>query len=396
MRWLLRKLPIVAALIAFGVAFVWLDQDKQFRRDSFKPYSLHNISETGCSLAFRYLKERRAGKGAELNRTVELGGLEANAVLYRLGPQVVPGEHEDRESVKDEKKSKLPKVPKADPEKPLLTPGEKTWVENGGRLVLAIEGIYGPLESLRLVTSADVRKVFPIWAGVNAPTAASARMLSGAPLADAHTLLMLGGDVYAARIALGKGDVILFAAPDIFSNAFLANGSNLQLLAALHEPARPFYFDEYVHELQSAPGMLEMLTRWGFGMALVSFCVLSLSAFWRARSPVGPPEDPFRDTRSQAVDFVSSLAPLYDKSLSPQQALAMHYKNFLQTASAQSGLRGEALAAKIRALLSNAHGFRAEDERALAGQLELTHAEFQRLLHVLNDAFRRLELAHRR
>ena len=403
MKWLLRKLPLLAAFIAFVAAFVWLDQDKQFRHDSFKAYSLHNTSGEGCSLAYRYLQQRAGGDnsfgGGELNRLIELSGIASHAVVFRLGPQVIPGEHADRKSVHaDEKEQEKPakKIPVVDSKRPLLTPGEKKWVESGGRLVLALEGVYGPLESRQLAASAPLRKVFPVWPGVARIDAAAPRMLSGAPLEDAHTLLARGSDVYAARIAIGAGEVLVFAGADIFSNAHIADAGHLPLLDALAEQ-RPVYFDEYVHNLQAAPGLFELLNRWGFGMALVCLAALCLSAAWRARVPVGPPEDPYRETRSQAVDFVGSLAPLYDKALSPRQALAAHYKNFLLAAAAQSGLRGEALAAKIRALFEGIEGFSARDEALLAGREAVGQADFQRLLSLLNEAHGRLEkIAHSR
>ena len=421
MKWLLRKLPFLAAFAAFIAAFIWLDQDKQFRRDSFKPYSLHNTSNEGCSLAFRYLRQHAndSSSNGELNRLIELSGIESRAVVFRLGPQVIPGEHEDRKAFhakenenendkendkenekwkgkgKDQKKS-VKKIPVVDSKRALLTPGEKNWVEGGGRLVLALDGVYGPLESQRLVSSVPLRKVFPIWPGIERIDAAGSRMLSGAPLEDAHALLTLSADVYAARFAIGAGDVLVFAGADIFSNAYIADAGHLQLLDALAEQ-RPVYFDEYVHNLQSAPGLFELLNRWGFGMALVSLAGLCLCAAWRARVPVGSPEDPYRETRSQAVDFVGSLAPLYDKALSPRQALAAHYKNFLQTAAAQSGLSGEALAAKIHTLFSSIYGFSAHDETAFTSREALGHAEFLRLLRLLNEAHGRLEkIAHSR
>lgn len=410
MNWILRKLPFIAAVTAFALAFGWLNNDKQFRREQYPEFSLHNTSNGGCSLAYRYLKDWRARRlgavelspekklsagatGGELNRLIDLTTLEPDAVVLRLGPQVVPVEHEEATPAMKGGVPVPPKPRAADPKLPLLTPGEKSWIESGGRMMLALEGIYGPIESHPMITPGEVRKVFPIWPEIKNIEPVRAQMLFGELLNQSQILFSIGSDIFAARFKFEKGDVVVFAAADIFSNEHLANDAHLQMLLS-QIGGRPFYFDEYVHHLQAEPGVIELLNRWGFGLAMLMIGALSLGAFWRARSPIGPPEDPFRETRSQAVDFVGSLAPLYNRSLSYEQALALYYRNFLQAVAAQSGLRGEALAAKIRALLAEA-GTGEVNEAVLTGRKPLDRAKFERWLRVLNEAYRRLELAHR-
>jgi hypothetical protein len=216
------------------------------------------------------------------------------------------------------------------------------------------------------------------------------RTLKGAPLADSITLFSFADKPFASRSPLGKGEVILIASPEIFENSNIAQKDHLRLLEALAPPGRPVYFDEFVHGLHSTPGMLELLNSWGLGVALSIAALAGLCAFWRAAAPIGPPEDDYKETRTQALDFVGSLAPLYNSALRPHQAVALHYKNFVHALTVQSGLRGAELNAKMLQLLGGV----APD--AFTANRALSNAEFANLLKTLNEAYGRLERAHRR
>ncbi len=406
MRWL-RKLPIVAAILGFFAAFTWLDHDKDIQSKIYPPYSLHNTSERGASLAFRYLKESRgpqAPAAAELNRTLEFAELPADGVVIRLAPEQKPGEHNDDDDDPNKSgkgktgkagKSAKPGVkvvpPKPLSERPLLTAGESKWIEGGGRLVLAISANYGPIETVTSIRNDPFEKTFPLLARHRETDADIRAHAQKAPRSTARTRSSrCTASLFAARLLMGKGELVILAAPEIFNNGNLESADNLKLLAELAPAARPVYFDEWVHGLAGKPDVGEFLVRWGFGMALVVMCLGSVMLFWRARTPVGPPEDDHKETRTQAIDFVGSLAPLYNRALEPHQAIALHYKNFIQQVSAQTGLRGAEVRAKILALLKT------EDDTALAGQIPLAKSAFESLLQTLNEAYGRLERAHRR
>ena len=402
---ILRKLPLLAALLAFGAVFVWLDSDKDFKREVYPERSLHNIAAKGASLAFRYLKESRGPKAPavnELHRMIDYVELEPNAVVFRIGPTKKPGEHENPDSNKTGLKNPPPVKPVVTGG-PLLTDGELKWVKNGGRLVLALDKNYGPVEVVNQAKGDDFKKTFDVWPGVNRFHPRPARTLnfkgasvdkakSIAVLDNTYTLFALNGEIFAARILLdgGTGDVIVLASPEIFTNSHVGEADNLKLLEQLAPSTRPIYFDEFVHGLHTSPGILEMLVRWGMGMALLVMLSGSMVLFWRARASIGPPEDDHKETRTEAIDFVNSLAPLYNRVLEPHQAIALHYKNFIHTVTAQSGLRGADLREKIFALLGTS------DEAGLSGRRALTPSEFFSLLKTLNEAYGRLERAHRR
>ena len=414
MIWFLRRLPIVAALACAIAVLVWLDHDNDFRREMFPARSIHNISPKGASLAFRYLKETRGPNDSavnELNRRIDFARLEPDAVVLRLGPEFKPGERkDDGTSGKKKKKSGTAAppgpvttpatTPAAKPARvePLLTDGEMAWVKSGGRLVLVLDENYGPVSIVPHSETPRIAKTTLLWPGINSfrPGAQGyaqqwpARTLKGDVLNDAPTLFTLNDGVFVARLKLEKGEVIFFAAPEIFANSHLGDGDNLALLLQLAPADRPVYFDEFVHGMKGKPGIIELLSRWGLGVALLVMCVGGAILFWRARTAIGPPEDDHKETRTQAIDFVNSLAPLYNRVLEPHQAIALHYKNFIHAVTVQSGLRGTDLRVKLFSLLET------NDESGLSGQRALNAEEFYSLLKTLNEAYGRLERAHRR
>ena len=143
--------------------------------------------------------------------------------------------------------------------------------------------------------------------------------------------------------------------------------------------SRPIYFDEYVHGLASADGPLDLLKEWRLGPFLLLILVVALLKLWRGASRVGPPEEEFRDTRSEAVDLVSSLGALYQKSMTDSEALTLYQDALTRTVAAQTGLRGEALQKRVAELLGGGGG-----------------PAFRLRLKRLNNAFRKLAPVKRR
>ncbi|MHC4251067.1 MAG: hypothetical protein ACYS9X_18250, partial [Planctomycetota bacterium] len=173
---------------------------------------------------------------------------------------------------------------------------------------------------------------------------------------------------------------------------------HLALLEALAGRGRPVYFDEYVHGMESRAGALEIVRGWGLGALVVTGALAAVAAFWRARRRIGPPEDDFRETRVEAVDFVDSLAELYGRALRRIEALALYEESFRQGASVSTGLRGPALEERVKSLTKGldiptnlAAGLAAADRRVR----DMSVQEFNRYLRGLNQAFGRLEHAKR-
>lgn len=253
--------------------------------------------------------------------------------------------------------------------------------------MLAIDGPYASLRT-DWRGEEEARKVFPVWPGVEKLEPPHRRVLAGPALDDVHAVLATGKGPLAARGRMGKGDVVLLACPEVFQNAALGNAHHLALLGAL-AGGRKAYFDESVHGLSSEAGAVEILRQWGFGPLLLLAALAALAALWRGRARLGPEEDDARETRVEAVDFVDSLAMLYNRALMRRQALGLYERAFEQAVAVRTGLKGPALQARVGELLRHR-----PDLKGAAGR-DLGAMEFQRGLREINEAFRRLEHAKR-
>jgi hypothetical protein len=301
-----------------------------------------------------------------------------------FAPNAPEDEDEGDETTASEKeKSKDPRKKKA-PALPLLDPEERRFIAGGGRLLLAAAEDYGPLRVAGTARRGALLKVFPVWPGVRSVvTKAETRALSGLPVADAVTLFARGTAPILSRLALGRGEVLLFALPEVFENAALAEADHLRLLVAIVGEGRPVYFDEWAHGLDRQESLVGLLLAWGFGPALLVALLAFALWLWRGRARAGPEErDPVR-SRSEAVDLVDSLAQLYDRALRRCEAVRLYRDHFAKAVSLQTGLRGRALDQRVEALAGR-------EAARLRGGPEIPPSEFARLLRAIGDGYRRL------
>ncbi len=402
--WLL--LAAVAAYL-LGVV-VWVRYDRRSIREVFDPGSVFNTGDKGLSLAYGYLRAKGAGRdaAATLHRRADPQSLPRHGVLFRVRPTVVPfllpereedeKEKTDGKDEKDERGAEEKAKEKKEQDKratPLLTEGEEAWVRAGGRLVLGLDRFYGPLwvEEVDKKKKLAVRKVFPLWPGL-ADLQPDERMVLGGPaLAGAHAVVLDGEAPIVVRIPLGAGEVFLLSCPEILQNGLLGKGHHLALLEALAGVAagRPVRFDERAHGLGDASGVAETLGDWGFGPLLLLAMLGAAATVWRAGVRIGPPDRDDRESRSEAVELLDSLADLYDRALDQADALRLYRESFVQTVAAETGLRGPALEARAQQLLAAAGG----SEPAAN---DLSRGRFDRVLATLNQAFGRLQDAKRK
>jgi hypothetical protein len=325
-RALARAVTWAGAAAYFVAALLWLRAQPGARDQVFPAGSTFNTAPEGMSLARRYLAARASRAGgparvAVLERPVGEMGPEANAVVLRVRP-------EGKRLV-------------------LLNPIERGWVERGGRLVLALNAGYGPLRLDASAGGAAPEKVFPALAGVRRLEVPVARTLGqGTPL-DAHALFAVSGRPVLARWPLGDGEVLILSAPETIENGALGKADHLRLLEALAGSGRPVYFDEHAHGVESRPGVLDLLASWGLGPALALLALAGLTLLWRERVRLGPPEDDHRERRSEAVDLLDSLALLYDRALSPAQAVRLYRRGLERVVTLQTGLKDGALARRV-------------------------------------------------
>lgn len=386
-------LPIAAVAAWIAAVLVWLGTDRRLDREAFEPFSTANTSPSGLSQAYRYLRERGAARpGGEpevgrLTAPLEVVGVPPRAVLFRIEPADRRGflnmgdgsrDHPPSGSGRDGPRRRRPRPEAED----LLTPGERTWVEGGGRLVLALGGSYGSLTAV--AADGPVRKVFPAWPGVQAIDPAPARALSGWPMRVAHAVFLAGEGVIACRWPLRAGEVILLGCPEVFQNERLGEADHLALLEALAGDGRPVLFDEFAHGMRHDAAFLELARRWGFGPFVVLAALAAGAALWRASARLGPPEEDYEERRREAVDFVDSVARLYRRALRRWQALDQYRLGLVRTAAAQTGLRGRALDERLRDLTG---GLRIPNPT----RGDVSRVQFDLMLKTLNDAYRRLE-----
>ena len=413
---------LALALYLVGVA-IQVRYDRRSVREVFQPGSVFNTADSGLSLAYGYLqaKTTRAGdKGGVgvLRRRIDPEELPARAVVFRVLPMVVPfllADEEVEEEEKDGRDSKDGKEQKKDPKDdkeaplelepetdrwlgtPLLTESEEAWVRGGGRLVLGVAGSYGPLSLDPIQGETQVRKVFPLWPGVSELSLGKPYALAGPPLAAGHAVFLAGEAPVIARLPVGAGDVLLLSVPEIFRNDRLGQVHHLALLEGMAGIAegRPVLFDERSHGLGENAGVIETLGTWGLGPLLAVAGLLGALALWRAAVRIGPPDRDDRDTRSDAVELVDSLADLYDRALRRRDAVRLYYESFVHAVAAETGLRGPALEARARALLEPG-SVGAGDWETPVLEGDLPRDRFDRALRILNQAFRRLQDAKRK
>lgn len=378
-----RALPLLAVGVAYVAAtLIWIGSDRRIAQKSFPAFSSANTSGEGLSLAMKYL-QRSGRRNVNMLTTPPDGTLPAGSVIFRaLEPQEGFSLEEflHRQENETKKKSKAHRLIE-----PLLSEDEEAYVRHGGRFVIAIAGRYDVTLTTRNVKPAKPAvKVFPIWSGIDRITFPLCRTLQAPDvLRRAHALYVIDDQPAIARMTIGSGDVILIAGPELFDNEHVAQ--HLDLLTALAGDRRIVYFDETVHGLLTDIGTLDLLRGWRLGPALFLLLVIAVVTIWRGARRVGTAEDDFRDTRSEAVDLVSSLGALYDETMSRAEGIALYHQALTQSVAAQTGLRGEQLQKRIAMLTKDMR----PPDRAARMEIE----EFNQMLSTLNEAFRKVEHA---
>jgi hypothetical protein len=305
-----------------------------------------------------------------LAKPVERAFLPANGVLLRIRPE-----------------GPSPEAPSPATEtfRYPFTPEEEEWVRGGGRLVIAVDRGYGTID-VQSASMAILRKVFPVWPGVERLDPPTARTLRNVP--DGVSLFAAASEPAIVRSRRGAGEIVLCAMPEIFQNGALPKADHLALLDRLASTGRPVFFDEHAHGAEGRAGTVEILRQWGFGPFLVLAGLCALVSFWRRRVRIGPEEDDARETRIEAVDFVDSLSLLYRRMLPRRHALTLYAREFERAVGAQTGLRDAALKARVAELLPP------RPARPVKGK-DLPVPEFEVELERINSAFRRLNDAKR-
>jgi hypothetical protein len=380
----MKRLTWVAGALFVGVCLAWLWRDARVRHEAFREFSMYNSSAKGLSIAGRYLES--TGRAVKpMARPLSRAFLPADAVLLRIRPESQANLDLDS----DQKTVPLRPMHASDEKDSVryaFTAEEEEWVRGGGRLVLAIDRPYGSIDVG--LSPGRTRKVFPVWPGVATLDPPTPRALRGTTAREGVSLFATDDGPVVTRHRRGKGEIILCAAPEMFQNGALGRADHLALLERLAGSDRAVFFDEHVHGIETGAGMVEILRQWGFGPFLGLIVVAALVSFWRRRVRLGPEEDDARETRTEAVDFVDSLATLYRRMLPRRHALTLYAKAFEKAVAVQTGLRDAALQARVEQYLPP------RASRPGRGK-DVAPPDFEKELELINLAFRRLNDAKR-
>jgi len=363
-----RALPVLLAVAAFAaICIVWIASDRRAAERIYDTYSSASTADDGLSLAYGYLRNRRAV--SMLTRPIGREALPRDAVVFRL-TRAVPLRFDPEDLGEKEVGPPKPKL------SPLLTDAEEAFVRGGGRMLLAApEGLLPAAKH----EEKSAKKVFPIWPRVGD--------LESCPCANGftslpprmHAIFAAGAQTLLARQRIGAGELFVLSAPEVFSNEHLAKPHHLELLVALAGDRRAVYFDEVPHGIVADDGPLALMKDWNLGPFLLLLLAIAALVFWRKGRRIGPPEEDYRETRSEAIDLVRSLGALYEKVTSDADAIALYHDALTRTVASRTGLRGDALRKRVDELTK---GFVPP-----ARWEELSAATFQRDLQILNDAF---------
>lgn len=334
-----RAAPLLVAIAAFfALGILWIVTDRRAAERVYDEYSSANTSPQGLSQAAAYLARRGGGGGGKsrmLTRAIEHAKVEPDAVVFRVTHELPLFFDPQR---LNEKQFGPPR-----PQERPMSDAEDTFVRGGGRMVIAAH--LGVLPTGTPKTKIAV-KVFPLWPGLDKLEIVERSSAFRVLQPRMHAVFVAGADVIVARQRLGDGDVFFVAWPEIFRNDLLSKQHHLALLAAL-AGKRPVYFDEVPHGILTGDGTLELMKDWNLGPFLVMLAVVALLFFWRTSRRVGPPEEDYRETRSDAIDLVHSLGALYKDVTSYAEAISLYHDALTRTVAHTSGLRGDALRKRV-------------------------------------------------
>lgn len=410
-----RLLPSVLAVAALVlVPAAWLLHDVRGRSLAMDEGSAENPAPDGALLARQYLDARARTRGwprvGLLSGRVDHAPLPSDAVIFRLHPELSGFEallrefDEFEEHARDEDDEDAGSDAELAPdEEPVDLPaagfalralaGDDAtlrFVHGGGRLVVGVPQAYLGIALVNLGPDDRVERVFPGWQGVERLELPERRAFQPASLPGSHALIAAGAHPVISRFPLGQGEIIALSCPEILLNGAIADADHLALLHALAGDGRPTYFDESIHGASDPGGSMQLLRQAGLGPFVVLAALSALLVAWRRAVRVGVAEDPHRERRSEAVDFVDSVALVYERALGRRELLELHLRALEHDVALREGLRGERLRQRVTALAGMS---------SLSGSLTrhaMGEREFQHLLGRINAAFRSLDGARRR
>jgi hypothetical protein len=198
--------------------------------------------------------------------------------------------------------------------------------------------------------------------------------------------------------AVGKGQVIWWAASTPLTNAGISSSGNLALLLnSLGDPGTHVYWDEYFHGIRRT--LLSYAFEWPAFLALVQGGLVVLALLFtysRRNGPIYPRDEP---SRLSPLEFVETLGGLYQRAHHTRTALEVPYTQFRALATRRLGLKADLPAPDLARAIRNRFNLPDDalqdlfkDIEAAMYDPELTEAGALRMVQQLNLHARSLQL----
>lgn len=240
--------------------------------------------------------------------------------------------------------------------------GLLNWVERGNTLLLCgrtMTDLHRALDiSIRNDTEVSretTQRVGPAEAGGYTEDI-DALMIEGRDTLRAPSGLPLwwldNGQVGAVLLKRGKGRVLVVADPSLLTRRGLARADNAMFLynvATLHARDGRVYFDEYHHGLRSSSDFLGYLRHHDQQWAILPVLFVVLVAIWGVAVRLGPAVPTPHTSQTDAVDYASGLARIYQRSGARRLLARTLVRDFLTVLTRHLHLRRNALPAEVLA-----------------------------------------------
>jgi hypothetical protein len=325
-----RLIPVVLILVALIAINIYRRTGKSEPQAVGVRYTSYSTERRGARAL--YLLLGKLGYEPKRLRSPRFGGIRADGLAVILAP--------DRLSISETETKQL-----------------LEWVKQGNTLLFAP----GRFDE-RLTKSLGVKLHQRPARKASVPSVASTELtagVEGVSVLSGDRILTKRNDVVrhfgdragavVASIPEGEGTAIVVSDPYIMTNAGLPEAGNLDLLVNIllshATDAKTVYFDEYHHGFKRRPSVLHLLRGTSLGWALLQVALAAILLMISRARRFGQPKPVLRESHRSSLEYVTSLAGIYQSARAPDQALASLYNRLTYS------VRGRPSSASVRAVM---------------------------------------------
>jgi len=147
----------------------------------------------------------------------------------------------------------------------------------------------------------------------------------------------------------GAGTVIVVSDPYLVTNAGLPVAGNLDLFVNIlfsHAAgAKTVYFDEYHHGFERRPSIFHLLAGTSLGWALLQVAIAAILLMFSRARRFGQPKPMLKGTHRSSLEYVTSLAGIYQSARASDQVLSNLYNRLMHS------VRGRPSSENVRAVM---------------------------------------------